>query len=69
MLALDHWCSRIKELVLGFCSFFCQHTYKEHNRVVDRLSKEALDLAAGNLIVQEYLEDAMSHEHTFNFSF
>ena len=40
-----------------------------HNHVANRLSKEALDFVAGNLLVQEYLEDALNHEHTFIFSF
>ena len=58
VLALDHWCSRIKDLVVSFFIFTCKHTYREHNRVVDRLSKEALELEAGNLTIKEYLENS-----------
>ena len=69
VLTLDHWCSRIKDMVTRFYTFTCKHTFREHNRVVDRLSKEALELEAGYLIVQEFLENVKCHEHTLNLSF
>ena len=56
VLNLEHWCNRIAELVHGFTPFHSQHIYREHNHLADRLSKEALILPAGNLMVQEFMD-------------
>ena len=53
-------------MVRGFTTFNCQHIYHEHNKLADRLSKEALVLTAGALIVQEFMEGVMIHEETEN---
>ena len=64
VLNLEHWCKRINDMVHDFISFSCQHIYREHNQMADRLSKEALILTAGSFIVQEYMEGEMIHEVT-----
>ena len=58
----------LKEGILGFYSFSCKHTYHEHDRVGDRLSKEALKLDDGHLIAQEFMENSM-REYVLNISF
>ena len=68
ILSLEHWCQRIKDIIKGFYSFSCKHTYREHNPVADRLSKEALELDDGQLIAQEFMENSMS-EYVLNFAF
>ena len=69
VLALDQWCAKTKELYLGFITFHCQYTYKEHNHLANRLLKDALKLSAGNLSLQEYMEGALIYEHMYNLSF
>ena len=69
VLALDHWCSRIKDLITRFHKFICSHIFREHNRVADRLSKEALELEDGYLTIQQFLENEKCHEHTLSVSF
>ena len=66
VLNLDHWCRRIHTIIRGFISFSCQHIYQEHNQLADFLSKKALDLQAGHLIVQEFEGDILSHENSVN---
>ena len=68
VLTLEHWCKRIKHIIRGFYSFSCKHTYHEHDRVGDRLSKEALKLDDGHLIAQEFMENSM-REYVLYISF
>ena len=49
-------------MVRSFTTFKCQHIYRGHNQLVDRLSKEALELNAGTLIIQEFMEGELIHE-------
>ena len=69
VINLEHWCKRIDDIVKGFNFFNCQHIYREHNQLVDRLSKEDLVLTVGIFIVQESMEGAMIHEDTENLFF
>ena len=39
---LEHWCNRIADLEHGFSFFDCQHIYREHNSLANRLSKLGL---------------------------
>ena len=66
---LEHWCNRTADLVRGFSSFGCQHIYREHNQLADRLSKEALSLIVDNLNVQEFMEGQLTHEVTMSLFF
>ena len=56
VLDLEHWCTRISEAKACFLSINFQHVYREHNRSVDGLSKEALVLELGRLSFTEHLE-------------
>ena len=49
VLELNYWCTRTKLLCFSFESFKCQHIYREHNKIVDGLSKEALKLPIAHL--------------------
>ena len=66
---IDHWCNRIKDFIPDFLIFSCVHTYREHNYMADRLAKKALMLDSGNLIVQEYIENAQCQAYTLKLSF
>ena len=66
VINLEHWCKRIDDMVRGFTTFNCQHIYHEHNKLADRLSKGALVLTVGALVVQEFMEGVMIHEDMEN---
>ena len=58
-LDLDYWCDNISELKASFIPPDFQHVYKEHNKKVDCLSKEALPMASGLLSFIEYYEEVI----------
>ena len=53
---LEHWCECISEVKASFLSIKFQHIYREHNTIVDVLSKEALSLEMGKISFIEILE-------------
>ena len=53
---LEHWRDHIFEVKTSFLSIKFQHIYREHNTIVDVLSKEALSLEMGKLSFIEILE-------------
>ena len=55
-LDLEHWCDRISEVNDSFLSLDFQHVYREHNTIVDFLSKDALNLVLGLLSFSKFLE-------------
>ena len=52
--SLDGWCHCIRELEPYFMQLTAIHIYREHNTMVDSLSKEALTLAPGQLQFSEF---------------
>ena len=54
---LSHWCDEIKELLQTFLGMVLKHTYREHNQIVDSLSKKALLLDSGYGEFKEVLND------------
>ena len=66
VLALEQWCSRIKES-LGTLHFYnIRHIYREHNYVVDCLSKESLNLLEGAPHFVEFVDNLNTSEGTLN---
>ena len=54
---LCHWHQRIIHLKDSFNKITIQHHYREHNYIIDILSKEGLLLEEGNLLVKEISND------------
>ena len=52
-LRLAHIISNIRQLLLRFDSFSCQHVYRENNQEADKASKEGLRLDLGTWLVTE----------------
>ena len=52
-LRLAHIISNIRQLLLRFDFFSCQHVYREINQVADKASKEGLRLDMGTWLVTE----------------
>ena len=63
---LSHWCRGIRKLCTCFLNMSFYHIYREHNQLVDSLSKSALSLAPGSGIHSEIFEGLMVSHDTFN---
>ena len=66
VLDLVYWCRKTKLLFSSFRSIRCNHIYHEHNMTADVLSKVALPVPIGSLTLQEFMEDVLIFEDTFN---
>ena len=54
--SLNHWCDDIRAMLLFAPHVIFKHIYREHNSMVDGLSKQALKLDMGSGIFSESLE-------------
>ena len=50
MAALESWKDRLSEITKLFQKITFAHVYREENKVMDCLSKQALLLALGNIV-------------------
>ena len=62
---LVHWCRETKKLFSSFKDLSITHIYREHNRLADRLSKDALSFSQGRGIYKEYFEDQLVSQDIF----
>ena len=61
---LVHWCRETKKLFNSFQALSVTHIYREHNRLADRLSKDALTFPQGKGSFMEFIENQLvSQEH------
>ena len=65
VLEMDYWCTRIKALKHSFPCIECHHIYREHNVIVDGLSKEALQITMGHISLTEFMEGELNFPSSF----
>ena len=63
--ALSHWCMDTRSLSYCFHHLSFSHAFREHNQLVDRLSKSALSLALGCGNFFEFLDGLLASSDTF----
>lgn len=57
VLALQHWCSRIRAKINRFQDITFEHIYRQHNSFAGALSKEAHGETKGVVIWEEMIEN------------
>ena len=62
---LVHWCRETKKLFTSFQPLSFTHIYREHNRLADRLSKDALMFPQGIGNYKEYFENRLVSHGSF----
>ena len=62
---LRHWCDDIRELFHNFPDMIMKHIYREHNKIADSLSKNALSLDSGFGNFQEFMFDKITDHGNF----
>ena len=62
---LFHWCWETKKLIASFQELSVSHIYREHNWKADRLSKIALSYPQGKGSFQEYFENHLVSQDSF----
>ena len=62
---LVHWCRETKKLFSSFQALSITHIYREHNRLADRLSKDALLFSQGRGSYKEFYEDQLVSQDLF----
>ena len=62
---LVHWCRETKKLFSSFQGLSFTHIYREHNRLVDRLSKDALTFPQGKGRYMELFENQLVSQDYF----
>ena len=62
---LVHWCRETKKLFTRFQALSITHIYREHNRLADRLSKDALLFPQGKCSYKEFYEDHLISQDLF----
>ena len=62
---LVHWCRETKKLFSSFQALSFTHIYREHNRLAERLSKDALLLPQGNGRYNEFFENRFVSQDSF----
>ena len=70
LLALDvpslmHWCKDIRYLIHMAPQVIFKHVFREHNSLVDGLSKKALNLDLGHGYFSEFLDGKAINEGHF----
>ena len=63
--ALSHWCLDTRRLISCFHHLSFSHIFREHNQLVDRLSKSALSLAPGCGIFSKFIDGLLVSHDTF----
>ena len=62
---LVHWCRETKNLFYSFQALSFTHIYREHNRLADRLSKDALMFSQGIGKYKEFFENRLVYHGSF----
>ena len=62
---LVHWCKETKKLFTSFQALSFTHIYREHNRLADRLSKDALMFSQGIGNYKEFFENRLVSHGSF----
>ena len=62
---LMHWCRETKNLLVTFHDLSTTHIYREHNRLADRLSKDALNFTQGKGRYMEFFENQLVCHDSF----
>ena len=62
---LRHWCGETKKLIGSFKDLSLSHIYREHNRLVDCLSKKALSYPQGKGFFKEVFENHLVTQDSF----
>ena len=62
---LVHWCRETKKLFTSFQALSITHIYREHNRLADRLSKDALFFRQGKGRYKEFFENQLVSQDLF----
>ena len=62
---LVYWCRKTKQLFKSFQVLSISHIFREHNRLADRLSKDALTFPQGKGRYCEYIENQLVSQDFF----
>ena len=63
---LVHWCRETKKLFTSFQALSFTHIYREHNRLADRLSKDALMFSQGIGKYKDFFENRLISHGSFH---
>ena len=64
MVNLEAWCLNTRKLISLFTFVDFSHVFREHNKRVDTLSKEGINMVAGHLSLTEICDDEVYGEVT-----
>lgn len=69
VLSLIQWSNMIKSTILHFRNISLEHIYRQHNLLVEKISKQALSSEEGFLIWEEFLNSQIVDLGSLRFFF